>query len=314
MNQFQNRLHKFSKFTAIATFFLLCAGALVTSTGSGLAVPDWPLSFGKFFPPMIGGVVFEHGHRMIAGAVGICAMILCLWIWMKEQRRWVRVLALASVLVVVAQAILGGLTVRFLLPDAISISHAGLAEVFFCLMVSLAVFTSQKWLKSNVSFSNTETVSEVSYLEKSVSLRFLATMMTSVIYVQILLGAYFRHADTGVSMHVSWALMVAFFVGWMSSRILRNPAYPGFLVKMVLFEFALLIVQFILGPSALVAKLVYPSLVKQDVVKVLFTAGHLAVGALMLATSLMITLWCFKMTQRFTERHFVVAMSQETAG
>jgi len=314
MNPFQKRLHQFSKFTAVATFFLLCAGALVTSTGSGLAVPDWPLSFGKFFPPMIGGVLFEHGHRLIAGFVGLCAVILCFWMMMKEKRRWVRMVSLFSVLAVVIQAFLGGITVLLLLPDAVSISHAGLAQIFFGLMVSLAVFTSQKWLKSNVSFSNTETFSELSYLEKSVSLRFLAAVMTAVIFIQILLGAYFRHADTGVSMHIAWALMVAFFVGWMSSRILRNPVYPSFLVKMVLIEFVLLIFQFILGPSALVAKLVYPADVKHDALKVFFTAGHLALGALMLATSLIITLWCFKMTRRFCERQFVMTMNQETAG
>lgn len=311
MNHFQKRLHQFSKFTAIATFFLLCAGALVTSTGSGLAVPDWPLSFGKFFPPMIGGVVFEHGHRMIAGAVGTCAMVLCVWILMKEKRRWVRIVSVMSVLTVAAQAVLGGLTVLFLLPDVISISHAGLAEIFFCLMISLAVFTSQNWFKENAAFPDMDTSPELSYLERSVSLRFLSAMMTSVIYIQILLGAYFRHANTGVSMHVAWAIIVAFFVGWMSSRILRNPLYPSFLVRLVLIEFGLLIVQFILGPSALVAKLVYPAVVKQDILKVALTAGHLAIGALMLATSLILTLWCFKMTWASSERRFNFSFNRE---
>src|SRR6187455_1295157 len=117
-------LRRFTKLVAASTLFLIFAGAMVTSTGSGLAVPDWPLSYGMLFPPMVGGIFYEHGHRMIAGGVGILIAILAFWLLRAEPRRWVRRLGVAAGLAVIAQALLGGLTVILLLPDAVSISHA----------------------------------------------------------------------------------------------------------------------------------------------------------------------------------------------
>src|SRR5689334_3378153 len=102
-------VHRFAVFTCFMTFLLLCAGALVTGTGSGLAVPDWPLSFGQYMPLMVGGVFFEHGHRMIAGTVGILTVMLSIALWFSEPRLWVRVLSIFAVLAVVTQALLGGL-------------------------------------------------------------------------------------------------------------------------------------------------------------------------------------------------------------
>ena len=109
-------LHLYSKLTAIATFLLVIAGGLVTSTDSGLAVPDWPLSYGMWFPPMVGGILYEHGHRMIAGVVGILLFVQGVWITRTESRRWVRRLSLAAVVAVIIQALLGGATVLLLLP------------------------------------------------------------------------------------------------------------------------------------------------------------------------------------------------------
>jgi len=127
-------LHRFSQFTAGATLILIVAGGLVTSTGSGLAVPDWPLSFGTLFPEMTGGVLYEHGHRLIAGTVALLAIALMIWILKKETRRWVKVIAVTAVAAVLCQALLGGLTVLFRLPTPISVSHACLAQLFFCLI------------------------------------------------------------------------------------------------------------------------------------------------------------------------------------
>src|SRR5208337_2295199 len=109
-------LHRFAVLTAGATFCLIFVGGLVTSTGSALAVPDWPLSFGKFFPRMEGGVLYEHGHRMIAGTVAIMTLLMALWAWRREERRFVRNLALFAFALVIFQAVLGGLTVLLLLP------------------------------------------------------------------------------------------------------------------------------------------------------------------------------------------------------
>jgi hypothetical protein len=135
-------LRRYAAFLSLATFLLIIAGALVTSNDAGLSVPDWPTSFGTFrMPRMVGGVKFEHGHRMIAGTVSILTMVLALWLWRSEPRRWVRRLGALAVVTIIAQAVLGGITVLFYLPVAISVSHACLAQTFFCLTVSMALFT-----------------------------------------------------------------------------------------------------------------------------------------------------------------------------
>ncbi len=138
-------LHRFAVFTAAATFALIFIGGLVTSTGSALAVPDWPLSFGKFFPKMEGGVLYEHGHRMVAGAVAIMTLVLMVWILVRERRAWVRYIAVGAFGLVVVQAVLGGLTVLFLLPLPMAVAHAGTAQAFFCLTVALSLFTNPRW-------------------------------------------------------------------------------------------------------------------------------------------------------------------------
>src|SRR6059058_6456940 len=141
-------LRGFTKFVAASTLFLIFAGAMVTSTGSGLAVPDWPLSYGMVMPPMVGGIFYEHGHRMIAATVGFLTVLQAIWLQLREPKRRVRILGWCSVGAVIAQGVLGGLTVLFLLPHSVSIAHAGLAEIFFCLNASIAFFTSN-WFRTS---------------------------------------------------------------------------------------------------------------------------------------------------------------------
>src|SRR3954463_1862952 len=133
-------VHRFAIFVACCTFFLLVAGALVTSNDAGLSVPDWPLSYGSLTPPMVGGIFYEHGHRVIAATVGLLSIVLAVWLWRVESRAWVRWLGIAAVGAVVAQGILGGLTVLFFLPPAVSSAHAALAQLFFCTILSIALF------------------------------------------------------------------------------------------------------------------------------------------------------------------------------
>ena len=143
-------LHRFSIFLAICTLFLVAAGASVTSNQAGLSVPDWPLSYGQVMPEMKGGVFFEHGHRMIASAVGFLTIILAIWLWRFENGRWMRSLGWAALAAVIAQGVFGGMTVLFLLPKAVSISHACLAQVFFATTVAIALFTSPGWRRGPV--------------------------------------------------------------------------------------------------------------------------------------------------------------------
>src|SRR5207245_6456480 len=138
-------IHRLAVATAASTFVLLFVGGLVTSTGSALAVPDWPLSFGQVFPPMVGGVLFEHGHRLVAACVGLLTVTLMVLLSQWEPRAWVRWLARGAVLAVLLQGTLGGVTVLFRLPLAVSVTHACLAQAFLCLVMALAVCTAPGW-------------------------------------------------------------------------------------------------------------------------------------------------------------------------
>lgn len=179
-------LRRFAKFVTASTLFLIFAGAMVTSTGSGLAVPDWPLSYGMWMPPMVGGIFYEHGHRMIAATVGLLTVIQALWLQMREPKRFVRFLGWFAVAAVIVQGLLGGLTVIFLLPKPISIAHAGLAEIFFCLNVSIAFFTSKGF-------------AALTRYEKGSAPSASATLLVALVYAQILAGALMRHLGAGMA-------------------------------------------------------------------------------------------------------------------
>lgn len=182
------RLHQFAVFTAIATFFLIIAGGLVTSTDSGLAVPDWPLSYGQIMPPMVGGIFYEHGHRMIATFVGMLTTILCVWLWLREDRKWVKILGTIALLAVITQGILGGITVLYLLPTWVSVSHATLAQSFFSLTIVLAIITSKSW----------KTHQPLNYGRMSKTRR-LAVLTTCAVLLQLVLGALMRHSGSGMA-------------------------------------------------------------------------------------------------------------------
>lgn len=179
--------HRFALLTAGATLFLIFVGGLVTSTGSGLAVPDWPLSYGMLMPPMVGGIFFEHGHRMLAAAVGFLTLVLAVWTARSERRVGVRRLAWSALGVVIAQGMLGGLTVLLLLPTSVSVSHACLAQTFFCLTLALAYTSSREWLAAAPVEIDRAGVSAA------------ATFATGVVFVQLLLGALMRHLHAGLA-------------------------------------------------------------------------------------------------------------------
>src|SRR5881628_3716309 len=186
-------LHRFTKFVAGCTVLLVLAGSLVTSTDSGLSVPDWPTTYGWnmfTFPPSkwVGGILYEHGHRLIASTVGFFTIVLAAWLWMSDTRRWMRWLGVGALGAVIAQGVLGGLTVIFFLPAPISTAHAGLAEIFFCMTVAIALFTSRGWIEGYRG-----------RLVDDVPLRRLATATTILIYCQILIGATMRHTGAGLA-------------------------------------------------------------------------------------------------------------------
>ena len=185
-------LHRFAKFLVACTVVLILAGSLVTSHDAGLSVPDWPTSYGWSmftFPPSmwVANILYEHGHRLIASTVGFLTIILAVWLWSSEPRRWLRWFGVGALGAVIAQGILGGITVLFFLPDAVSTAHAGLAEIFFCMTVAIALFTSPGWLAGGRAAVD------------DARLRQLTTATTVLVYTQILIGATMRHSGAGLA-------------------------------------------------------------------------------------------------------------------
>jgi cytochrome c oxidase assembly protein subunit 15 len=194
MPQRNRWLHRFAWFTAIATLFLICSGGMVTSKGVGLAVPDWPTTFGynMFLFPVskwVGGILFEHTHRLIASTVGFLTIILALWLWRRDSRRWLRNLGFAALGAVVLQGVLGGLRVT-LLKDEIGVFHACLAQAYFGMLVVIALATSPFWRRIAAAAHH------------AVPARDLVRVVigtTIVIYLQLALGATMRHQHRDIS-------------------------------------------------------------------------------------------------------------------
>jgi len=188
-------LHLFALLTAASTAVLIFAGGLVTSTGSGLSVPDWPNTYGWFmftFPMenWVGGIFYEHSHRLIASTVGFLILVLAFWLWRAEPRRWVRRLGFIALGAVITQGVLGGITVLWYLPDPISIAHASLAEIVFCLTTTIALVTSPGW---KARYAARGPAPDDRRLQRVA----LATL--AMVYVQIVVGATMRHTDAGLA-------------------------------------------------------------------------------------------------------------------
>ncbi|HZD94661.1 MAG TPA: COX15/CtaA family protein [Candidatus Sulfotelmatobacter sp.] len=300
--------HHFSVFVAALAFLLIVAGGLVTSNNAGLAVPDWPTSFGHLFkiPKMIGGVKFEHGHRMIAEFVGLLTIIVAVWTWRVDSRRWMRGLTLGAVAGVVFQGVLGGLTVLNFLPPAISTAHAAVGQTMFCVLAAIAVFTSRSWLE--------EPVEKVSRKDARPLLRH-CWMLIGFLNVQLILGAAFRHVWTkwGPSGSNHWpihkivhvllyphmlnALFVSALVLYVSLRVLTKHSNIPHLRKPALWLLLTLIAQLLLGISAYVVRVVQGVNEAQPTMSlVVVTVAHLAVGALMLVLSAVLTIQSYRHT------------------
>jgi heme a synthase len=188
-------LHWFAVLTAVATFLLLGAGGLVTSHEAGMSVPDWPNSYGYnmfLFPPSkwIGGIFYEHTHRLWASAVGFMTTILAVWLWMKDSRQWMKWLGVTAFLLVVAQGVLGGLRVTLKM-DNLGIFHGIIAQIFFVITCAIALFTSGLWKRISIS----------SKINVPRPLRTLVLATTVLIFVQLVLGATMRHQHAGLSIN-----------------------------------------------------------------------------------------------------------------
>jgi cytochrome c oxidase assembly protein subunit 15 len=207
-------LNRFAWITAFATLLLICSGGMVTSKGVGLAVPDWPTTFGynMFLFPVskwVGGILFEHTHRLIASAVGFLTIILAIWLWRSEHRHWVRNLGVLALLGVILQGILGGLRVT-MLKDEIGIFHACVAQAFLALLVVIALVTTHFWQslqafaivatkQSSGPDRGNLTALSSQVFRRLASIKMLAFAITIAIYVQLALGATMRHQHRDLS-------------------------------------------------------------------------------------------------------------------
>jgi cytochrome c oxidase assembly protein subunit 15 len=289
-------LHRFASFVAVCTLLLLAAGGMVTSTRSGLAVPDWPNTYGHFmfafpFEKMVGGILYEHGHRMIASIVGMLTIVLAVWTWRVDERRWVRWLGVGALATVVLQGLLGGLTVLLRLPAPVSVGHAALAQLFFCITVSLALFTSRGWR------------APASPMPSDTTLHVMAPVTSVLIYAQMLLGATMRHREAGLAIpdfpwaygrlvppfwstdiaihyaHRVGALVVTALILAVAAHVLRWHRGQALLHRPAVIMIVLVAIQLTLGAFVVLTGL-------QPIVN----TAHLVNGALLLAASVVLAL------------------------
>lgn len=286
-------LNRFALLVACATFFLIIAGALVTSHDAGLATSDWPLSNGQVFPKMVGNLFWEHGHRMVATTVGFLTIILVAFLFAKEKRRWVRRLGLLALFGVIAQGLLGGLTVKLNLPLVVSAAHATLAQLFFCTTVSLAVFTSRSWMMERPSLEE----------RPGPPLRYICTAAAATIFLQLIIGATLRHSATWdkplptdlLLTHIGGAIAVTLLLGSAALLVLRRYRAEPFLARPALVALTLLVVQLCLGLAAYIVRAASPNDPQPLNPMVGVTVAHVACGALVFATTIVLTLRVFKL-------------------
>ena len=293
-------LNRFAIVVACATFFLIIAGALVTSHDAGLATPDRPRSNGTFFPKMVGNLFWEHGHRMVAATVGMLTIVLMVYILRKEKRSWVRKLGVFALLAVIAQGLLGGLTVKLMLPLAVSSAHATLAQLFFCTTVSLAIFTSRSWIEARPLEEGKEML----------PLRYLCTAALVTIFLQLIIGATLRHSAPWdrhlpvelVLTHIGGALAVTIALGSASLAVLRRHKDEKFLTRPAMIALLLLVVQLSLGIAAYVTRLKSPDDPQPLNPMISITVAHVACGALVFVSTIVLTLRTYRVLPAREER------------
>jgi len=188
---YQIWLRRLSKLTVFSTLFLIFAGALVKSHEVGLSVPDWPTTYGKqmFAYPiseMVGGIFYEHGHRMVATIVGFFTMVQAIWLGFSQEPQWLKKIGFFALGMVILQGLFGGITVLFFLPPPVSIIHGILAQTFFMITIVLAYGLS-------IERSKRTEISGSSGVKRG------AVIMCGLVYVQLILGAIMRHTASGMA-------------------------------------------------------------------------------------------------------------------
>jgi len=280
--------HGLALVTAGATLVLIVAGGLVTNTGAALAVPDWPTTFGHnmFLYPwsrMVGGVFYEHSHRLLGALVGLLTLGLGATLWLTERRGWLRGLGMLAVVLVSTQGLMGGLRVLWL-RDALAIVHGCLAQAFFALTVTLAVVTSPGWTAPGPSL----------HADQGLGLGWLGVVATAGLYLQIVLGALTTHAGW-VSLHLAGALPAAVLAGAAAFRVLARPESPAALVRPARALVAVLALQIALGLGAYVARFTGLALPGGGLTGLALPVAHRLTAALLLGAAITLTLGAWRL-------------------
>ncbi len=281
----KSAVHRFAIATAGFTVLLLMAGALVTSNDAADSVPDWPLAYGKIIPPLVGGIRYEFTHRVVAFIVAMLATALAIWLAGTEKRPAVRRLGWTALALVVAQALLGAARVKLGHPPLIATFHATVAQIFFITTVALALYTSPWSLSDQAPHED----------RGSPHLRSLALWTTIIIFVQLILGAGFRHGAFGILPHLIGAVAVTFFVIWTGRTAKKRFANVPAIRRSVVWLHATFGTQILLGFAAYwaVAKAINEA--QPTLPYVILTVAHVLVGALTLASSVILTLICYRL-------------------
>jgi len=304
MNKFYNQaLHRYAVLTACCTFLLLIAGALVTSNDAGLSIPDWPLAYGSVHPPMVGGIVYEWSHRVLATCIGILTIGLAVWLWRAEKRIWMRWLGLAALGGVIAQGILGGATVLTFQLPAVSAAHATLAQLFFSTVVSIAVFTSSWWNGDLAEIDDAGTP----------RIRTMIVWTFVAVFLQLILGAAFRHKGFGIIPHLIGAVIVTILIFMTAGALKRRFADVPALRRCARYLHILIGVQLLLGVGAYWSRL-YSARFPQPIgVMVALTVVHTVTGALVLAVTLVTALISYRMLRAESALGDSASASQQVA-
>ena len=288
---YHQSVHRFAIFVVCWTILLLIAGALVTSNEAALSVPDWPLSYGTLTPPMVGGIRYEHSHRVIAGVLGLLSIVLAVSVWAKDERRWLRWFSVVAVAGIAAQAVLGGEVVRQLLHYWLPVMHACFAQIVFAAILSIAVFTSRWWVSDQPQEEDTG----------SPSIHSLAIANSAVIYFQVILGAGFRHKEIPVWPHMVGALVVLGMVIWLAAVLRRRFEKSAAISKTRILLHAILGTQLLLGLGAYWSRLTTADAPQPMPLMATLTVLHTVVGAILFGVSILIVLLCYRLVPRRRE-------------
>jgi len=282
---------KYSLFVVVWAAILLCAGALVTSEDAALAVPDWPLSYGSLNPPMVGGIAFEHSHRLIAAGLGILTIVLAVLLWIKEERRWVKYLGLAALGGVIFQGLLGGQVVLQLLHYWLPVIHACTGEIVFAILVSISVFTSRWWMETLQQYEDSGWP----------SIHSIAILNAFLIFLQVFVGAGFRHKYMSLKPHVFGAPIILCVVIWTATVLKRRFPQVAAMKRVRVLLHSIVGLQILLGIAALWTRIQSANDPQPLPPVVITTVVHTVVGATLFAMSIVTVLVCYRLVPRHRE-------------